>query len=69
MKTLDPTQTQAGAPPVKTGTRTLTVVCEECDTPKDFTREKALNWAVLPEPEKTCRVCGLSYPRCPVGGM
>jgi hypothetical protein len=63
--------TQSGGAHIGVKTKTVTLVCEECETPREFSQSELINWTMqmLPEPERCCRVCGLSFKQCPVGGM
>jgi hypothetical protein len=64
-------QTKSDGPPVDFKPRTTTVVCEECETPREVSDSTMMRWRMgaASEPERTCRVCGLVPSRCPVGGM
>lgn len=54
-------------PPAPPTTRTVTVVCEECETPEEISLDLAvkINFGA----ERCCRVCGEPFSRCPVGGV
>lgn len=64
-------KTKSDGPPTTFKPRTVTIVCEECDTPREVSDAVIMRWQMnaAPEPERTCRVCGLTPARCPVGGM
>lgn len=67
-------KTQTRPAPQAVKEKTATITCEECGEENEISQANLIRWrmnmsAPKDESERCCRICGLSFKQCPVGGI
>lgn len=61
--------TRTAMQPVKLKPRTVVITCDKCEVTEEISIDVAVAINAGNKAERCCRVCGLSFSRCPIGGV